>query len=67
MNKMRQVLPILIKYISSKCLIDCEQSLVFLKNLEGWASVKKRVTSGARVAYFWQTEIKERKKRRYCS
>lgn len=45
----------------------------FSSNLEGWASVKKRVTSDARVAYFffarfpWQTEIKERKKRRYCS
>ena len=45
----------------------------FSSNLEGWASVKQRVTSGARVAYFffarfpWQAEIKERKKRRYCS
>ena len=39
----------------------------FSSNLEGWASVKQRVTSGAHVAYFffarfpWQTEIKERK------
>ena len=45
----------------------------FSSNLEGWARVKRRVTSGARVAYFffvrfpWQTDIKERKKRRYCS
>lgn len=45
----------------------------FSSDLEGCASVERRVTSGARVAHFffarfpWQTEVKERKKRRDCS